>query len=159
MTGTHVRASALVGCQFLGGLPEAQLGTLAGAATLVSVPAGHEFFRVGTVARQFWVIRAGQVALNVDAPGQGPLTVETLGRGELVGLSWFLPPFQWQYAARAVQPTEAFEFDAAQVRRHCDEDPALGYQVTRRLFAAAAARLQATRTRMLDLSTQLAARG
>jgi CRP-like cAMP-binding protein len=49
-----------------------------------------------------------------------------------------------------MQPTEAFEFDAAAVRRHCEEDPDLGYQITRRLAAVAAKRLQATRRRMLE---------
>jgi CRP/FNR family transcriptional regulator, cyclic AMP receptor protein len=142
-----------VGSQFLRGMTDGQLETLAAAATLTSVPAGHQFFRAGGVPRQFWLIRTGQVALDVDVPGRGRLIVETLGRGEVIGLSWFLPPTPWQYGATAVQPTEAFEFDANQVRQCCAEDPVFGYEFTRRLLAAVASRLQATRARMLDLST------
>ena len=120
------------------------------------MPIGHRFFSAGGVPRQFWLIRAGQVALDIDA-GQRRIIVETLGRGEVVGLSWFLPTFEWQFGAVAVQPTEAFEFDAAAVRRSCDEDPAFGYELTRRLLAAVTGRLQATRAKLIDLSTQFAA--
>jgi CRP-like cAMP-binding protein len=156
MTTAPVLASALEGQAFLRGMTTAHLGRLAATAALTSVPIGHRFFSAGGVPRQFWLIRAGQVALDIDA-GQRRIIVETLGRGEVVGLSWFLPPFEWQFGAVAVQPTEAFEFDAAAVRRSCDEDPAFGYELTRRLLAAVTGRLQATRAKLIDLSTQLAA--
>jgi CRP/FNR family cyclic AMP-dependent transcriptional regulator len=55
----------------------------------------------------------------------------------------------------ATAPTEAFELDAAAVRQRCDEDPELGYQITRRLVTVVAKRLQATRRRMLEFGTQL----
>jgi len=156
MTTAPVLASALEGQAFLRGMSAEQLGRLAAAASLTSVPIGHRFFSAGGVPRQFWLIRAGQVAVDIDA-GQRRIIVETLGRGEVVGLSWFLPPFEWQFGAVAVQPTEAFEFDAAAVRRSCDEDPAFGYELTRRLLAAVTGRLQATRAKLIDLSTQFAA--
>jgi CRP-like cAMP-binding protein len=148
-----VPASALAGHQFLRGMPEGHLGLLAGAASLVDVPSGHRFFAAGRMPHQFWLIRAGQVALDMDVPGRR-ITVETLGRGDMVGLSWFLPPCQWQFGAIAIQPTEAFEFDAAGVLRCCDEDPALGYDLTRRVLAVVAHRLQATRAKLLDTSAQ-----
>ena len=149
-----VPASALGGHQFLRGMPGDHLGLLAGAASLVDVPAGHRFFGAGRMPHQFWLIRAGQVALHMDMPGRR-MTVETLGRGELLGLSWSLPPSQWQFGAVAVQPTQAFEFDAAAVLRCCDEDPAFGYELTRRVLAAVARRLHATRTRLVEVSAQL----
>lgn len=144
-----VSASALAGHQFLRGMTGPHLGLLAGAASLADVPAGYRFFAAGRMPHQFWLIRAGQVALDLDLPGRR-ITVETLGRGEMVGLSWFLPPGQWQFGAAATQPTEAFEFDAAAVLRCCDEDPAFGYELTRRVLAAVAHRLQATRARLLE---------
>ncbi len=150
-----VPASALAGHQFLRGMPGAHLALLAGAASLVDVPAGHRFFAAGRMPHQFWLIRAGQVALDMDVPGGRRIIVETLGRGELVGLSWFLPPCPWQYGAVATQRTEAFEFDAAAVLRCCDEDPAFGYELTRRVLTAVAHRLQSTRSRLLEASAHL----
>jgi CRP-like cAMP-binding protein len=155
MTTAPVLASALEGQAFLRGMPAGQLARLATAASLTSVPAGHRFFSAGGVARQFWLIRTGQVALDMNVPGRRRIIVEVLGRGEVVGLSWFLPPFEWQFGAVAMQPTEAFEFDAAAVRRGCEEDADFGYQLSRRLVVAAAGRLHATRAKVIDLSTQL----
>jgi CRP/FNR family transcriptional regulator, cyclic AMP receptor protein len=149
---TTVASSALAGNHFLRGMSDDHLVRLAEASTLISVPAGHRFFRAGTAARQFWLIRAGQVAVDVDVPGQGRLIIETLGRGDLIGVNWFFPPFQWQFGAVSVQPTEAFQLDAGAVRQRCEEDPDFGYQVTRRLIEVVAKRLQATRLRMLEWS-------
>ena len=59
------------------------------------------------------------------------------------------------FGALALQPTEAFEFDAAVVLRCCDEDPAFGYELTRRVLAAVARRLQATRARLVEASAQV----
>jgi hypothetical protein len=41
------------------------------------------------------------------------------------------------------------------VLRCCDEDPAFGYELTRRVLAAVARRLQATRARLVEASAQV----
>lgn len=155
---TTVTTPALGGHQFLRGMPTPYLAYLADAATVVDVPAGHRFFSAGQVARRFWLIRAGQVALDLRAPGDGRLIVESLGRGEMVGLSWFLPPFRWEFGAVALQPTEVFELDGEAVRLRCESDPGFGYEFTRRLIAVVIRRLQATRAAMLDLRVSCADR-
>lgn len=150
---TTVTGAALANHQFLRGMPDPYLAYLAGAASLVTVPARHRFFEMGGVAQRFWLIRAGQVALDVRARGNGRrVVVEALGRGEVVGLSWFLPPFRWEFGAVALQPTEAFEIDGQQIRLLCEEDPGFGYEFTRRLIAVVIRRLQATRIRMIEFS-------
>ena len=152
-----VPSSALTGNYFLRGMSDDHLARLAEVASVVSLPARHRMFTVGMVAKRFWLIRAGQVAVDVDVPGQGRIVVETLGRGDLIGVSWFFPPFQWQFGAVTIQPTEAIELDAAAVRQRCDEDPDLGYQITRRLVAVVAKRLQATRLKMVNFGAGAAA--
>jgi CRP-like cAMP-binding protein len=101
------------------------------------------------VAHQFWLVRAGQIAVDMREPGAGRVVIQTVGRGEMLGLSWFIPPFQWQYGAVAVQPAELFEFDAAAVRERCEADPGFGYEFTRRMIVVVAGRLQATRRQLL----------
>jgi CRP/FNR family cyclic AMP-dependent transcriptional regulator len=150
---TDVMAPALAGHQFFRGMPAHHLAYLAEVTSLATFPARHRFFDAGSVAQHFWLIRAGQVALDLRAPGASRVVVEMIGRGEMVGVSWFFPPFQWQFGAVAVQPTEAFEIDAAAVRQRCDTDPDFGYQFTRRMIVVVARRLQATRIRLLDVCT------
>ena len=150
---TDVVAPALAGHQFFRGMPVHHLAYLADVTSLATVPARHRFFEAGGVAQHFWLIRAGQVALDLRVPGAGRVVVETIGRGEMVGVSWFFPPYQWQFGAVAVQPTEVFQLDAGAVRQHCETDPEFGYQFTQRMIAVVARRLQAPRIRLLDACT------
>jgi CRP/FNR family transcriptional regulator, cyclic AMP receptor protein len=155
----EVSANELTGHPFLRGLPAGYGTVLAGACLVSRTPAGQRLFDEGEPATRFWLIRSGHVALDVHVPGRRRLIVETLGPGDLLGLSWLLPPFQWQFGAVAVTETEAFELDGTAVRAACDGDPGLGYQLLRRLLSAASGRLQATRIRMLDLYAASAATG
>jgi CRP-like cAMP-binding protein len=135
---------------FLHGLPAAQLARLAELCRHVAVPAGQRLFEEGSPADRFWLIDAGQVALDAIVPGRGRVTIETLGRGDATGLSWLLPPYQWQFGAVTTQPMQAFEFDARAVRTACDADPVLGFELSRRFSAVVIRRLQATRSRLVD---------
>jgi CRP-like cAMP-binding protein len=148
---TIENASVLGRQPFLRGLPDSQLADLAALCTHVQVPAGQRLFEEGATADRFWLIDAGQVRLDAMVPGQGRVVIETLGRGDVVGLSWLKPPYQWRFGAVATQPMQAFEFDARAVRAACDADPALGYELTQRLSGLVVQRLQATRARLLDV--------
>jgi CRP/FNR family transcriptional regulator, cyclic AMP receptor protein len=142
-------AAPIVGAQqFLRTMPAPYIGRLAAIATHITLPAGHRLFEEGGPADKFWLIDAGQVSVDVLIPGDGKVTIERLGRGDVLGLSWLQPPYRWQYGAITTQPMQAFEFDARDVRAMCERDPAFGYAVVKRFMAVAARRLQATRARL-----------
>jgi CRP-like cAMP-binding protein len=151
MTGVAVQA--LAGHQFLRGMPAHHLAYLAEVTSLVTAPAQHRLFEAGDVAHHFWLIRAGQVAVDLRPPGEDRVVIQTIGRGEMLGVSWFFPPFQWQFGAVTGQPTELFEVGAAAVRGRCETDPDFGYEFTRRMIVVVARRLQATRIQLLDECT------
>ncbi len=143
--------AAIIGAQsFLRQLSASQIEQLSACAQHVSIPAGTRLFDEGAPAHSFWLIDAGQVALDTLVPGDGRVTIEKLGRGDVLGLSWLAPPYQFKYSAVTTQPMQAFEFDALAVRAACNADPALGYALLDRFAAAAAHRLQATRARLID---------
>jgi CRP/FNR family transcriptional regulator, cyclic AMP receptor protein len=143
--------ASIVGAHpFLRTMPARHVERLAAIARHVRFPSGCRLFEEGEIARKFWLIDAGQVALDALVPGDGRVIIEMLGRGDLLGLSWMHPPFQWEYGAITTQPMQAFEFDAAAVRGACEADPELGYELLQRVMAVAARRLQATRARMLE---------
>jgi CRP/FNR family transcriptional regulator, cyclic AMP receptor protein len=135
---------------FLRGLPQAQLAELAELCRHVTFAAGQRLFEEGSTADKFWIIDAGQVELDTNVPGQARVCIERLGRGDVVGLSWMLPPYLWQFGAVTTQPMQAFEFDARAVRAACDADPVLGYELSRRFSAVGVRRLQATRARLVE---------
>jgi len=149
--------AAIIGAHtFFRHLPGAYLERLANAAQHISVPSGQRLFEEGGTARNFWLIDAGQVALDARVPGDGSVIIELLGRGDIVGLSWLQPPYQFRFGAVTTQPMQAFEFDAAAVRAACDDDPALGYALICRFQAITARRLQVTRTRLLQARMAMA---
>jgi CRP/FNR family transcriptional regulator, cyclic AMP receptor protein len=150
---TTQEGSALGAQPFLRGLPPGQLAKLAGLCKHVTTPSGQRLFEEGFMADRFWLIDAGQVALDVCVPGQGPVTIECLGRGDVIGLSWMLPPYQWRFGAITTQRMQAFEFGAPAVRAACDADPALALELSRRFSAVVLRRLQATRIRLLQSSS------
>ena len=73
--------------------------------------------------------------IGSPVPGRGRLIIATLGRGDVMGVAWLLPPYQWRFGAVTTQPMQAYEFDARAVRAACDEDPSLGYELGRRVSA------------------------
>lgn len=150
----EVTAATLAAHPFLHGMPGNQLAVLGRAASDVRYPAGHRFFEDGGHATCFWLIQSGHVTVDVHVPGQGRVPIDTIGMGELVGWSWLFPPFMWAFGAVAASPVEAFEFDARAVRAWCTSDPALGYEVTRRVAEVLTRRLKSTRNRLITASIQ-----
>ncbi len=133
------------------GLAEPHLALIAGCGANEHFAAGTELFREGAPAERFFLIREGAVALEVTAPGRGPLVIETLHRGDVVGWSWLFEPYRWEFDARTQEPTRVVTFDGACLRGKCEADHELGYQLMRRFAASITDRLQATRLQLLDV--------
>jgi CRP/FNR family transcriptional regulator, cyclic AMP receptor protein len=149
----EVTAEALTAHPFLHGMSHDHLAVLAEAASDVTFPARQRLFEDGGSANRFWLLQSGYVALDLHVPGQGRMKIDTIGMGELLGWSWLFPPYKWAFGAVAASPVEAFEFDGRAVRASCASDPVLGYEVTRRLALVVARRLQATRVRLITVSS------
>jgi CRP/FNR family transcriptional regulator, cyclic AMP receptor protein len=149
----EVTPAALAAHPFLHGMSPEHLAVLGEAASDVTFPARHRLFEDGGSATRFWLIRSGYVALDLHVPGEGRVRIDTIGMGELLGWSWLFPPYRWAFGAAAASRMEAFEFDAREVRARCATDPALGYEVTRRLAEVVAKRLRSTRVRLITASS------
>jgi len=142
--------SILAAQPFIRGLPSDQVATLAGLARHICVPVKHRLFEEGERADKFWLIDAGRVALDAMVPGHGRVIIETLGRGDVIGLSWLMPPYQWRYGAVTTAPMQAFELDGRALRAACAADPDLCNELNRRFIVVVVRRLQATRNRLLE---------
>lgn len=146
-----VTGAVLAGHEFCRGINSAHLAQLATAARHEELPAGYRFFEEGETADRFWLIQAGQIALDLHVPGRGVVIIETFGRGTVLGWSWLFPPYQWRFGALAMQPVRAIGFDGRLVRTFCAADPSLGFELTRRFTSVILDRLQATRVRLIDV--------
>ncbi len=136
---------------FFRDLPAEDLQLIAGCGSNVHFEAGKYIFREGDPAEVVSLIRHGRVALEVFSPGRGPLQILTLGEGEILGWSWLVPPYRMGFDARAVEVTRATSFDGACIRKKCEEDPRLGYQLLKRFAQDLGERLHASRLQILDV--------
>ena len=136
---------------FFAGLNAGAMRLIAGCASNVHFAEGEFLFQEGHDANQFWVIRRGRVAMQLESPGRGAIVTDTMDEGEMVGWSWLVPPYRFFADGRAVTPVSATALDGACLRGKCEADPELGYQLLKRVTSVMYQRLQSTRIRLLDL--------
>jgi CRP-like cAMP-binding protein len=133
------------------GLTPEELELVAGCGSNVRFQERELLFKDGDPADLFYVIRHGSVALETFVPARGPVIIETLEAGEVLGWSWLFPPYKWHFDARALSLVRATSFDGACLRGKCEADPKLGYDLMSRFAQIAIGRLQQTRLRLLDV--------
>ena len=136
---------------FFAGLESYYTSLLVGCAANVRFSPGTYILKEGDEANEFYVIRAGRVALEVVAPQRKPIIVSTLGEGDILGWSWLLPPYQWKFHARAVEETRALALDGRCLREKCEQNHDLGYELLKRFAQVIDSRLEATRFQLLDV--------
>lgn len=136
---------------FFASLEPALLRLVAGCARNCRFAAGEYLFREGEPADQFFLLRHGNVALEIHVPGREALVTDTLGAGDILGWSWLLPPYRWSLDARAMTLIRAVSLDAACLRGKMASDHELGFQLHQRLMPVIARRLQAGRLQLIDM--------
>ena len=140
------------------GLSASQLAAVTGCAKNVRFEAGEPLIREGEDANEFFVIRQGKVALEASALA-GPITIQTLGDGDVVGWSWLVQPHTWRFGAIAMGLTRAISLDGECMRKKCEEDHDLGFELLKRFSFLISERLEATRLQLLDVYSPPPARG
>ncbi len=137
--------------EFTRGLERHHLEKLASMASELTFSEGEIIFREGDVGNLLYLIEEGQVAVDTHVPGRGRVTILTVGPGQLLGWSALFTQMRKTASARAVIPTRALAFNAAQLREMCDADHDLGYVLLWRVAEVIASRLKATRLQLLDI--------
>lgn len=136
---------------FLRDIPPVCLKTIADLASCKEFEPGQFLFRQGQPANGFYLLLQGQVDLELFSASGGPVVLQKMRDGEVIGWSWFVPPFLWRFDARAVEPTTVAFLDAIQLRTDMQADHSLGYEILSRLVAVIAERLESARSELLEL--------
>jgi CRP-like cAMP-binding protein len=144
-------AEILAGAPFFADLPADAIELIAGCGSNVQFEPGELIFREGDQADAFYLLRHGSVAIESYSPSGGPLVIETLEAGDVLGWSWLFAPYRWHFDAHALTAVRATSFDGACLRGKCDADPQLGYVLVSRFAQTLIERLQWTRLRLLDV--------
>jgi CRP/FNR family transcriptional regulator, cyclic AMP receptor protein len=143
-------AEVLAEHAFFKGMSPGLLRAAAASAQERSYRAGEFLLREGRVADEFFAVIDGKVALEVFAADRLRLTVQTVGRGEVVGWSWLTAPRRWSLDAIAVKSTRVIAIDAAALWARFNAAPAEGYEFLLRLVPVLAGRIQAMEMQLVE---------
>ena len=136
---------------FFAGLDQEFMDLILSCASNVRFPSDSYIFKEGEPANTFYLLREGNVALEIFAPQHKPIVVATVGVGEVLGWSWLLPPYHWKFHAHAVANTRAIALDGKCLREKCEKNHDLGYEFLKRFAQIVVSRLEATRFQLLDV--------
>lgn len=134
---------------FLIGMSANHIRLFADCAMRSHFEAGHVIFREGEAANRFYLIERGKVALESSTLGE-PIRIEEIGGSDLLGWSWLFPPYAWHFTARALEDTSALFFYGTVLREYSEKDPALGFELFKRMSVVMLRRLQAARQKLLN---------
>jgi CRP-like cAMP-binding protein len=135
---------------FFAGMKETHLDFLASTAHLKRGQTGEVLFRLGEPAKYFYLALSGEVTVEVPAI-QGPgLQLQKLGSGKMIGWSWLIDPYRWDFQARVISEAELIEFDGKAILAQCENDNAFGYDLFKRFTNLMSERLGFARRKMME---------
>jgi CRP/FNR family cyclic AMP-dependent transcriptional regulator len=122
---------------------------LAECSMRASFDANEVVVEIGKPANCFYLVISGSIAL--ETPGNHtPFRVQAIGPGDILGWSWFFPPYYWHFNAVAEEPTEAIFFYGSRLSQECDRNHDLGYELFKRFSQILVGRLQTTREKWIE---------
>lgn len=136
--------------KFFSGMNPESIEFLARCAAERHFEQGQFLFHEGERAQMFYLLRDGRIAVEIPAIIGPTLEVQNVGAGQILGWSWLIPPYKWNFQARAEQPSDALEFDGKTILARCEAQPAFGYELLKRFAALMSERLDAARLKMMD---------
>ena len=136
---------------FFNGLEPSPLQILAGCARNVLFGRDDIIFRQAEEANLFYLIRSGQVALQLFAERRCLLTILTLGDGDVLGWSWLSPASRWKFTARALETTRAISLEGKCLREKAEADHHFGFELLKRFVHVIEDRVQATSLQLLNM--------
>lgn len=135
---------------FCAGLSAEHLAILVGCTRNLTFRSGEFLMREGQSEDRLYLIRRGQVALEIQRSGGGSVCIETLTAGDVLGVSC-ITPHTAHLDCRAQDNVVALAIDNQCLVRKMNEDTGLGYAISMRLLDLTYQRLSRLRLQHLDV--------
>jgi CRP-like cAMP-binding protein len=127
------------------------LTKMAAIASEVAFEAGEMIYEKGSTGQALYLIRTGEVVIEIDVPGQGRVPINWLGPGQFFGWSSLFPLERKMGWTRAVKPTQAIVFNASRLRAAWQADQGLEYTIIRCAGQDMADRIRAARQQLVEM--------
>src|SRR5664280_989325 len=111
---------------------------------------GQILFRQGENADKFYVVRSGRISIQMPAIMGPTLEIQTLDKDQVLGWSWLISPYKWNFQTKAEEDSELLQFDGAAILARCEQEPKFGYELLKKFAALMSDGLNAARQKMME---------
>ena len=111
---------------------------------------GQLLFLQGENADRFYVVRNGRISLQMPAIMGPTLEIQAVDEGQVLGWSWLISPYKWNFQTKAEEDTELLQFDGVAILARCEQEPKFGYELLKKFAVLMSVGLNAARQKMMD---------
>ena len=111
---------------------------------------GQILFLQGEHADKFYVVRSGLISIQMPAIMGPALEIQAVDEDQVLGWSWLISPYQWNFQTKAEDDSELLQFDGAAILARCEQDPKLGFELVKKFAALMSVGLNTARLKMMD---------
>ena len=111
---------------------------------------GQILFLQGEHADKFYVVRSGRISIQMPAIMGPALEIQAVDEDQVLGWSWLISPYQWNFQTKAEEDSELLQFDGAAILARCEQDPKLGFELVKKFAALMSVGLNAARQKMMN---------
>ncbi|GAB3096289.1 cyclic nucleotide-binding domain-containing protein [Aestuariicella hydrocarbonica] len=133
------------------GMKPDQVDFIASCGQLRRFAEGDYLTRENDPADFFYLLLEGHAVIETHQHNQPPVPLLSLTDNDIIGWSWLIPPYRYQFDARALSRLRTVRLDGRCIRAKCDTDPALGFELLKRLAAVLVQRIHGARFQLLDV--------
>ena len=111
---------------------------------------GQILFLQGEHADKFYVVRSGRISIQMPAIMGPTLEIQTVDEDQVLGWSWLISPYRWNFQTKAEEDSELLQFDGTAILARCEQEPKFGYELLKKFAGLMSVRLNAARLKMMD---------
>ena len=111
---------------------------------------GQILFLQGERADKFYVVRSGRISIQMPAIMGPALEIQAVDEDQVLGWSWLISPYRWNFQTKAEEDSELLQFDGTAILARCEQEPKFGYELLKKFAGLMSVRLNAARQKMMD---------
>ena len=143
-------AEYLTAHEFFSEFSDDLLEFLCDCSSSYEIKKGQLLFRQGEDADKFYVVRSGLISLQMPAILGPTLEIQTVDEDQVLGWSWLISPYKWNFQTKAEEDSELLQFDGVAILARCEQEPKFGYELLKKFAGLMSVRLNAARQKMMD---------
>ena len=119
-------------------------------SSMCEIKKGQILFRQGEHADKFYVVRSGRISIQMPAIMGPTLEIQAVEEDQVLGWSWLISPYRWNFQTKAEEDSELLQFDGTAILARCEQEPKFGYELLKKFAGLMSVRLNAARQKMMD---------